>query len=118
MMKIRNLSYLEMLSPQTTQTTMGAGVAISVEVSGDAIGEWSVVAVDLSANVVAHEQGATGVGTGTVAAHAQDPEQASTSAQLEAEALARVSRQHSGSYFIDTGADSYSGGFVVTIAED
>lgn len=117
-MEIRNLSYLETLSPQTTQMTTGAGMGISVEASGEAIGEWTVVAVDLSANVVAHEQGAVGVGTGTVAAHAKDPQEATAQAQLEANALARVSRQHSGSYSIDIGADAYAGGFVVSIGGD
>jgi hypothetical protein len=117
-MEIRNLSYLETLSTQTTQVTTGAGVAVSVDASGDAIGELTLVAVDLSANVVSHEQGAVGVGIATVSAHAQDPENATTAAQLEADALARVSRQHSGSYSIDTGAESYSGGYVVSIAID
>lgn len=117
-MKIHNLSYLETLSPQATQATTGAAMSISVEVSGDAIGEWTMVAVDLSANVVAHEQGAVGVGIATVAAHAKDPEEASAHAQLEADALARVSRQHSGSYSIDTGTDAYAGGFIVSIGGD
>jgi hypothetical protein len=118
MMKICNLSYLETLPSQQTQTLLGKGMAISVEVSGEAIGDWTLVEVDLSGSVVQHEQGVIGVGTATVEAYAEDPEEASASAQLQAEALARVSRTHSGSYSIDIGTNAYAGGFIVTIAGD
>jgi hypothetical protein len=93
-------------------------MALSVAVSGEAIGEWTLVAVDLSGYVVKYEQGTFGVGTATVAAQAQDPEEASAAAKLESEALARISRTHSGSYSIDTGTNAYAGGFIVSIAGD
>lgn len=118
MMNIRNLSYLETLATRQTQTILGKGMALYMEISGEAIGEWTLVAVELSGSVVEHQQGVVGVGTATVEAYAQDPEEATASAQLEAEALARVSRTHSGSYSIDTGNNAYAGGFIVSIAGD
>ncbi|MGB3534748.1 MAG: hypothetical protein WBA13_14685 [Microcoleaceae cyanobacterium] len=117
-MKISNLSYLETLSTEETQNPIGGGLGISLDASGQALGELTTVLSDLSALVVGHDKGAVGVATGVIQVHAKDPEEAITAAELEAAAKASITRQHSGSYSIDVGAEAYAGGFIVSIAID
>ena len=117
MLKLQDLPYLETVNVTETHTVLGATTSVSVDASGEALGDITLVEVDLSAHALGHEQGSVAVGTGIIHASAHGDE-ASIAAQLEAEALARVSRKHSGHHSVSTGSDVYTAAFVVVIATD
>ncbi len=118
MLNINDLPYLETVPTEATHKTLGAATIVWVEISGEALGDLTIIDVDLAAQVIEHEQGTVAVGTGTFDATAQDSIEASIAAQLEAGALAKLSKKHSGYYSIDTGSDAYAAGFVVAVGID